>query len=724
MEKKIKILFLTSLFGKMGGAEKNIYDIVLNIDRARFTPYVFCLKGGELVDDIRRKGIDSRIIDLDKIISLEGVRKGAGLYKFLKSEKIDIVVTYHHDADIWGGAIAMLAGVPAVVSSRRDLGYQLEKKHVWAYRALNRFYTRIISVSDAVKREIMRREWTPGGKIITVYNGVEIERYRQGAKGQGASLGIGRGKKVIGMLASLRPVKGHIHLVRAVAEVVRRNKDFQIVMVGYKDTDYYREVKEEIERLGLEDYFIFLGDRKDVPETLSSFDMMVLPSLSEGFSNAALEGMAAGKPVIATDCGGNPEAVIDNETGFLVPPADSHGLAWSILRLLDDAELGRRMGQSGERRVSRNFTLRNMIETNEDLFVYLARDKKRMNAGEAFQFGKTRLKKAAKLSLSGLFYYSGAYSVVKKKDPLPLVLAYHSINKVRLKPLEIEQEAGNFEKQVLFLKKNFYMLSLSEFLGCMNGGRAYPRNSVLMTFDDGYRDNYTNAFPVLKANGVPAAIFISTAPIETGEPLFFDALRYAVMSTSRHILDLTCFGLKKYLLEKSDEVSVAWVIREITQASKGMDNSRKSELTGFIYGRLGLDYEELKRKRLYLSWDEISEMAGGGIEFGSHTVTHPRLSALDPEVCSSELVNSKRIIEERTGRPVKTLAYPFGGKLEFNESVEKAAREAGYECAFSLCRGSNGFTMGRKMVDSSMTTRLNGEFSAPLFFTSLSLRGR
>ncbi|OGP39016.1 MAG: hypothetical protein A2X93_07235, partial [Deltaproteobacteria bacterium GWC2_56_8] len=341
MEKKIKILFLTSLFGKMGGAEKNIYDIVLNIDRARFTPYVFCLKGGELVDDIRRKGIDSRIIDLDKIISLEGVRKGAGLYKFLKSEKIDIVVTYHHDADIWGGAIAMLAGVPAVVSSRRDLGYQLEKKHVWAYRALNRFYTRIISVSDAVKREIMRREWTPGGKIITVYNGVEIERYRQGAKGQGASLGIGRGKKVIGMLASLRPVKGHIHLVRAVAEVVRRNKDFQIVMVGYKDTDYYREVKEEIERLGLEDYFIFLGDRKDVPETLSSFDMMVLPSLSEGFSNAALEGMAAGKPVIATDCGGNPEAVIDNETGFLVPPADSHGLAGAILRLLDDAELGR-----------------------------------------------------------------------------------------------------------------------------------------------------------------------------------------------------------------------------------------------------------------------------------------------------------------------------------------------------------------------------------------------
>lgn len=725
MEKKIKVLFLTSLFGKMGGAEKNVYDIALNIDKSRFTPYVFCLKGGELVDDIRRKGVESRIIDLDKIISIEGVRKGAGLYRFLKSEKIDIVVTYHHDADIWGGAIAMLARVPVVISSRRDLGYQLEKKHVLAYRALNRFYTRIISVSDAVKREIMRREWTSGDKIITVYNGVEIEKYAS-AKCTGTpfrdSLGIERSRRVIGMLASLRPVKGHIHLVRAVAEVLRQRSDFRVVVVGYKGSDYYKEVESEIGKLGLGGHFMFLGDRKDVPEALSSFDMMVLPSLSEGFSNAALEGMASGKPVIATDCGGNPEAVIDNETGFLVPPADSHALAEAILKLLNDSELGRRMGQSGERRVSRKFTLRNMIETNEDLFAYLARDKKRISAGEAFLIGKTRLKKAAKLSLSGLFYYSGAYSVLKKKDPLPRILAYHSIDKVRLKPLEIEQDAENFEKQVLFLKKNFNVISLSEFLKCMRDGRGYPRNSVLITFDDGYRDNYTNAFPVLKANGVSAAVFISTAPIEMGEPLFFDALRYAVMSTSRHMLDLTGFGLKRYLLEKSDEMRASGVIREITLKSKEMDNSRKSELTGFIYERLGLDYEELKGKRLYLSWDEIREMAGCGIEFGSHTVTHPRLSALSPEACSSELVNSKKLIEERIGRPVKTLAYPFGGKMEFNESVEKAAREAGYECAFSLCRESNGFTMGRKMVDSSMTTRLNGEFSAPLFGSALMIR--
>ncbi len=173
------------------------------------------------------------------------------------------------------------------------------------------------------------------------------------------------------------------------------------------------------------------------------------------------------------------------------------------------------------------------------------------------------------------------------------------------------------------------------------------------------------------------------------------------------------------MLEKSDEMRLSRVIREVILESKKMDNSRKAELAGLIYERLGLDYEELKGKRLYLSWEEIREMAGGGIEFGSHTVTHPRLSALAPEACSSELVSSKRIIEERIGRPVRTLAYPFGGKLEFNESVEKAAREAGYECAFSLCRGSNGFTVGRKMVDSSMTTRLNGEFSAPLFGSAL-----
>ena len=178
MEDKIKVLYITTLFGKMGGAERNLYDIVTNIDRERFVPYIFCLKGGELVGEVTGRGIFARELQLEKIFSLDAARKGIDLFRFIREEGIKVVVTYHHDADIWGGIVAMLAGVPVVISSRRDLGYQLERRHIWVYRLLNRLYTGIISVSDAVKDAVVQREWAPANKITTLYNGLDITGYQ------------------------------------------------------------------------------------------------------------------------------------------------------------------------------------------------------------------------------------------------------------------------------------------------------------------------------------------------------------------------------------------------------------------------------------------------------------------------------------------------------------------------------------------------------------------
>lgn len=720
----IKVLYIISLLGKKGGAEKNLCDLVQNIDKKEFTPYVLSLKGGELASELKEKGFYSEVLNLNSVLGLDALKKGICLYRLIQKEGIQIVVSYHHDADIWGGIIAKLAGVPVVISNRRDLGYQLQKKHVWAYRILNRSFSAIVCVSDAVKKEVIKREWASTRKMTTIYNGVEANDFKVRSDVTAAlrkSLGISPSTTVIGMLGSIRPVKGHEYLVKAIASVINTAKDIKVLLVGYDKTEYFKEVRALISHLGLDKYFIFTGDRTDIPEIISVFDIFVLSSRSEGFSNALLEAMASGKPTIATDNGGNSEVVIDRQTGLLIPPCEVKPLAETLLELLSDERLRRSLGEEGLKAVSRRFTVKRMMDETEGLYKSLLTASSGNSSLSASQRFRPYIRKSVKNALGSLIHYTGFKAAHGKfTASSPRVLAYHSINAVSLKSLEIEQDTRIFEHQISFLKKNFTIISLTEFLKCRCNSNKFPPNAVLLTFDDGYRDNYVNALPILIEHNVPAAIFITTGPIETNEPLFFDALRYTILNTRAFSLDLRDAGLSRYDLPSSNEPILLKAIKEITAYSKNKTPEFNSKFIALICERLGVDREEVKEKCRYLSWKEIHEMVGHGIEFGSHTQTHPKLSHLSFEECKAELTGAKKIIEARIKLPVKTLAYPFGGRADYNEKVEKAAIESGYECAFSLCPDKYDtrkrlFTIGRKMVDSHMTSTFSGEFSESLF---------
>lgn len=727
MEEKIKVLYITSLFNKMGGAERNIYNIVCNINKMHFIPYIFCLQGGELVAKLNSKGIYAKTIGLSKIFSIEAVRKGVELYKFIKKEKIKIVVTYHHDADIWGGIIAMLARTPVVISSRRDMGYQLEKKQIWAYRLLNRLYTKIIAVSDAVKNEIAAREWTNPDKIITIYNGVKYDDFQTRLTKEERALfrksfGIEPSDIVIGNFGTFRPVKGQLYLAQAIKEVIKKHNNIKCLFVGSIESEYFKEVEAFINEHKLNKYFIFTGNCKDIPYILSIIDIYVLSSISEGFSNAVLEAMAAAKPVIATAIGGNLEAIIDQKTGLLFPPCDSHSLFNTIEKLLENNTICQTIGEEGLNRVKTTFTLQKMMEITEGLYEYLLL--KKFKSRVFLPQSKQTIKKIIKLSLSYLLYYSGSFHIFALcRKRAFIILAYHSINNITLKPLEIEQDTACFERQIRYLKTNYKILSLTEFIEFRNNGKKYPPNSILITLDDGYRDNYINAYPILKKYKVPASIFLTVKPIETKIPLFFDLLRFAILKTPRLILDISDLGLKKYILEKENKYSLFITIKEIINYSKSLNEDSKEILIKIIYTRLGLDINDIDNMQGYLSWDQIKEMADNSIEFGSHTMTHPQLSSLSLEKCKEELSESKKIIEARIGRKVRTIAYPFGGRKDYNEMVEKVALEAGYEHAFSLCRDKNigTYTIGRKLVDSHMSSTCKGNFSKPLFASEINI---
>ena len=726
----IKVLYITTLMGNMGGAEKNIYDIACNIDKERFTPYVFCLKGGELIEKLKSNGVHAEIIDLSKIFGFDSLKKAFRLIRFIRGQKINIVVTYHHDADIWGGIIAKLAGVPVVISSRRDMGYQLESKHIWAYRILNRLFTKIVAVSEAVKNEVAKREWTSPKKIIIVYNGVQfndnsINVDNNEINNIKKTLGIDSSNIVVGTLGAFRPIKGQTFLVKAIAEVVKKYNNIVVLFVGSRDTDYFVEVEQLVKRFKLEKHVRFVGHQEEAIKILSIFDIYICSSVSEGFSNAILEAMMAGKPVIASNSGGNSEVVVDNITGLLIPPCNPKAIANALEVLLMNSGKMKSMGVECRLLVSKKFMLKNMIERTEELYEYLLKKKFTLRSSALKPLLRKKIKKHVKLMLSNIFYISGITYIYKKMYPINLrILAYHSINKVTIGPLEIEQDTENYEKQMVFLKDNYDIISLQELREYRNTKRAYPNNSVLITFDDGYKDNYLNAYPILTKYNIPAIIFLTTDPIEKNEPLFYDALRFGIVNTANLILDMKDYGLKKYLINLRDETSLAEIIKEITYYSKGLDKSLKDNLIRVIYYRLGLEWQDILNKELYLSWDEIIEMSQNGIEIGSHTKSHPQLTSLTYDECKEELIISKKLIEEKIGKRLRVFAYPFGGRNDLNKMVEKAAQEAGYEFAFSLYEDRQmqdqlEFTLGRRLVDSHMVVDNNGIFSEALFSNSM-----
>ncbi len=369
-DRRIRVLFLTSLLDTLGGSEKNIAVLVRHLPRDRFESYVFALKGGETLNAIKAEGVYGEEVGLDAIFSLRGLVKGIALLRFLRERKIDILVTYHEDADLWGGVIGRLARLPVLLSSKRDMGYQINRKQRLAYRVVNGFFHRYVAVSEAVKREIARTQDVPESKFEVIYSGIAMNGGADGGKTRYVHdlLGVPRGRRLVGMVASFRPVKGQEFFVRAAARVLERFRDVEFVIVGSKETAYFDKVWAIVQELGIGEKVHCLGNRNDVPLILPSLDVFVLSSLHEGFSNALLEAMATGLPVIAPASGGNPE-IVDANTGILFLPGDAEDLAKAVLRLLENDGEARELGRRAKERVRSRFSVEGMIGRYERLFV-------------------------------------------------------------------------------------------------------------------------------------------------------------------------------------------------------------------------------------------------------------------------------------------------------------------------------------------------------------------
>ncbi|CCK80477.1 glycosyltransferase [Desulfobacula toluolica] len=371
MYKKLKILFLIELLKRTGGAEQNLYMLSKGLRKRGHIVLISCMKGGELATLMRNDGFFLKDLSLKKINSFNGLKSLFTLVKIIKTKKIDVLVTYHLKSDYLGAVIKFLTGV-VVISSRRDMGYNLKSRHIKTYRIINNIFSHIIAVSSAVKNQVVKTQKIKPNIITVIPNGVNFKNFNtsQQKNGDIFQCDISQEYTKICCLANIRPIKGQKYLVEAVNILKKDNIKFHLYFIGIvydHKGSYYEEILQYIKDNNLENFITFTRNisHEYVPFVLKKMDISVIPSLSEGMSNSVLESMTAGLPVVATGVGGNPECVINGKTGYIVPPKDSVALASAIHKIIMNNTMRKSMSVNSKERIKNHFSEKLLIKNFE-----------------------------------------------------------------------------------------------------------------------------------------------------------------------------------------------------------------------------------------------------------------------------------------------------------------------------------------------------------------------
>jgi glycosyltransferase involved in cell wall biosynthesis len=291
------------------------------------------------------------------------------LYRLMRRWRPDIAHFYLPGPYLIGANVAIAARVPVKIMSRRSLS---DYQGNWPLVAKleRRLHTRmdaVIGNSKAVVRQLIE-EGIPEAKVRLIYNGIEVSRALPDRAEARRALGIDDTTLVGVVIANLIHYKGHRELVRGLSHLEQElPADWRILVAG-RDHGIRAELEALAAARGISHRIQFLGEYSDIPGLLAAADFGLLTSREEGFSNVVLEGMAAGLAMIVTDVGGNAEAVIHTETGFVVPPRDPKAISDAIIALARDPEARKRLGAAGRRRVEREFSIDKCVKAHVDLY--------------------------------------------------------------------------------------------------------------------------------------------------------------------------------------------------------------------------------------------------------------------------------------------------------------------------------------------------------------------
>jgi glycosyltransferase involved in cell wall biosynthesis len=374
----IAILFIIDYFHRTGGTEKHLAQLIAGLSPQEFRATVVAFDMGQnpLLDELRQRGIPIMHLPVAREYVPNALRQAWRLSRLVRRQRFDIVQTYHQKADTFGALVVWLSGARHLISSKRDTGDLRKPLHRFLNRHLQHLFERFIMVADGVRRAVVARDHLPADRVVTIYNGVDTDWFvppaanqRQGARER---LGLQPGDAVVGVVAGFRPEKNHEVFFAGAERALARVPNLRVLALGAGSL--LESFRRKLAGSPLGDRTSFAGEITDVRPWLWAMDAGCLtPGSNEGFSNAVIEQMAAGLPMIVTDVGGNAEAVVNGVTGLVIAPRDPDAVAAALIELFADPTRLQAMGGAARRRVLEHFSLHRMCTAHAQLYAALAR---------------------------------------------------------------------------------------------------------------------------------------------------------------------------------------------------------------------------------------------------------------------------------------------------------------------------------------------------------------
>jgi glycosyltransferase involved in cell wall biosynthesis len=349
-----------------GGAETVFLELVKNLDRGKYNPYIIIKDKGWIYDEVLKIGLYPEIIKMEGSFNIKYLFK---LIKFIRRNKIDLIHSHLLGSNVYCSIAGIFCRVPVISTFHGTVDSNLNDRMLSIkFSLINRGSKYIVFVSNHLKNYYLSFTSLCKAKSVTVYNGVNTERFLiPKTNGVRKELGFSNNDILIGSIGNIRDSKGYDILLKAASIAIKKIPKCKFIIAGEGHGRLYHDILILKKSLGLESYVKFLGFRPDIENILSGIDLFVLPSTTEGFSISTIEAMAAGKPVIVTNSGGPREIVTHLTDGIIVEPNNPEAIAQAIKQCVDNYRLRYTLALNSRKTVLK-FSTESMIKRYSELY--------------------------------------------------------------------------------------------------------------------------------------------------------------------------------------------------------------------------------------------------------------------------------------------------------------------------------------------------------------------
>ena len=380
-ERRISICYIYSVIDNaLAGTERHLFQLIAALDRRQFDPLLVVLQESAFTRQCaaprvaasftatQDSGLPLQVLGFRSLFRPADWWRILQLARLLRKRRVDIVEVHSAEGQMVGVLAAKLAGVPVILSGRRNLGYNYGRKERWQTRWSNRFVTAFLANSQAVADQRSRLEGIPADRFRVIPNGIDLPAFdaARAAPVDAAYEAFCRTGVVIAIAANLRPVKNHTLFLRAAQLVAGQHPEARLAILGSGPDEH--KLRQLASELGIAERVYWAGSVTPIAAYLSRAEIAALTSDSEGFATAIVEAMAAGLPVVATQVGGAAEAIVSGQNGVLVEAGNYQQLAQELNQLLADPDLRQALGQAARRTVEQSYNWTRQRERFEQLY--------------------------------------------------------------------------------------------------------------------------------------------------------------------------------------------------------------------------------------------------------------------------------------------------------------------------------------------------------------------